>query len=342
MANASGSISGLTYGTNAFSTIQNAVAAASTGDTVSVEAGTYVGQVDISMPLTLTGVGSATVIQSPATLATSFTTSDVNKPVVYVHGTTGVTIENLTVNGAGQGNANYRFDGIAYYEAGGTINSVQVENVEDTPFSGNQDGIGIYADADNGTSQSLEITNTNIHDFQKGGMVLVGHLTVNVEGNTVQGAGDTTVTAQNGIEVGYGANGVIDGNTVNGIAYTGSLNWAQPASWESAPSPSLTISNNTVTNSQMAIDVDTTATITGNTITGESGNDWGIVAYANETITNNTISDVGGAIFIMAGDSTTSTITGNTLSGYAGVSGNVGLWTYDIPSSATVTLGGNS
>ena len=173
-------------------------------------------------------------------------------------------------------------------------------------------------------------------------MVLVGaNLTVNVEGNTVQGAGDTTVTAQNGIEVGYGANGVIDGNTVNGIAYTGSLNWAQLASW-SAPAASPTISNNTVTNSQMAIDVDTTATITGNTITGEDGNDWGIVAYANETITNNTISDVGGAIFIMAGDSTTSTITGNTLSGYAGVSGKVGLWTYDIPSSATVTLGGNS
>ena len=36
------------------------------------------------------------------------------------------------------------------------------------------------------------------------------------------GAGPTSVTAQNGIQIGYGANGTIDNSTISGIAYTGS------------------------------------------------------------------------------------------------------------------------
>ena len=102
-------------------TIQAAVNQVSAGGTVHVAAGTYVEQVDIGKQLTLDGAGAgSTIIQSPAVLATKFTTSAANKPVVYVHASGG-TISHLTVDGNGVGNANYRFEGIAFYNAGGTV-----------------------------------------------------------------------------------------------------------------------------------------------------------------------------------------------------------------------------
>ncbi len=74
--------------------IQKAVDLASSGDTVSALAGTFVEQVDIGKVITLTGAGAgSTFIKSPASLATKFVTSADNKPVVYVHATGG-TIEN--------------------------------------------------------------------------------------------------------------------------------------------------------------------------------------------------------------------------------------------------------
>jgi len=90
--------------------LQEAINLVTTGGTVYAHTGTYVEQLDIDHALTLTGDGPAnTIIKSPAVLATKFTTGDANKPVVYVHNGTGsTTIEQLTVDGDGQGNANYR------------------------------------------------------------------------------------------------------------------------------------------------------------------------------------------------------------------------------------------
>ena len=115
----------------------------STGWNVNVEAGTYVEQLEINEDIILAGAGiSATTIESPLTLAKSFTTSAVNKPVVYVHDTGNAVIQNLTVNGLGLGNANARFMGIAYYEAGGKVDTVEVKNIENTPLSGSPTRVG--------------------------------------------------------------------------------------------------------------------------------------------------------------------------------------------------------
>ena len=51
-------------------------------------------------------------------------------------------------------------------------------------------------------------------------MALAGEgLHVNVMNNIVTGAGPTTVIAQNGIQVGYGATGIIRGNEISGNYY---------------------------------------------------------------------------------------------------------------------------
>ncbi|UCH85907.1 MAG: right-handed parallel beta-helix repeat-containing protein, partial [Candidatus Latescibacterota bacterium] len=111
--------------------IQAAVDAAGAGDVVHIEAGTYVEQVEIDKNLTLDGAGKgSTIIQSPASLTASFVTgTNTNYPVVYVHDATDVTVSNLTVDGLGNGNANYRFIGIGYRNAGGEVSSCEILDI---------------------------------------------------------------------------------------------------------------------------------------------------------------------------------------------------------------------
>ena len=113
------SITGLTFGINAFATVQDAINAVATSGTVDVLNGSYVQQLEISRNLTVQrfGVGSAT-IQSPAgTLAKSFSftgwdsTTWINRPVVWVHDTDSVTLKSLVIDGDKQGAANDRFVG---------------------------------------------------------------------------------------------------------------------------------------------------------------------------------------------------------------------------------------
>src|SRR4029077_10652682 len=66
-------------------------------------------------------------------------------------------------------------------------------------------------------ARTLTATHMNISDYQKNGMALNGAgLTVNVGNNTVTGAGTTPLTAQNGIQVGFGAVGTVHDNVVSG------------------------------------------------------------------------------------------------------------------------------
>ena len=233
--------------------VQTAIDNAPTGATVFLGAGTFVEQVEINKNLTLQGQGAlSTIIQSPNVLVDSFTTSSINKPVIYVHNADNVVIDGLTVDGNNKGNANYKFIGIAYYNAGGTISNNTVENIMDTPFSGAQHGVAIYAYNTDGTLRTLNVFNNTIVDFQKTGIALAGDdLTVNVDGNTVTGAGPTAVTAQNGIQVAYGATGSVANNNVSDV-------WYSPAIWTASgillyDSGPVIVSGNDVTNSQSGI-----------------------------------------------------------------------------------------
>jgi parallel beta-helix repeat protein len=260
-------------------TIQAAVTAATAGDTIVVFPGTYTEQVDISKDLTVTGAGASSIIKSPPTLVTKFTTSSDKKPVVYIHGAT-VTLMNLKVDGDGTGNANYGILGVAFHNAGGKADRLTIVGVRETPLNGNQHGVGLYAYNQDSTSRSLVVSNNTISDFQKNGMALTGAgLSVVVRGNTVTGAGPTAVTAQNGIQVSYGAVGTVGpGNSVSGISYTGS-GWS--ASAILIYQSDVDVKNNTVSNGQVGISVvDGNTTVSGNTVTaskaGTGTTYWGI------------------------------------------------------------------
>jgi len=253
---------------NTNSSVQSAVNFVAAGDTLNVLGGTYEEQVEITKTLLVKGVGiGVSIIKSPVTLTKFFTTSVSNYPVVYVHDADGVNIENLTVDGAGRGNGNYRFLGIGYHNGGGLISGCEVKDVRETPISGTQQGNGIYAYVDNATPRVLQVLNNTVYGFQKNGITLNGtNLSGTVSGNTVTGAGAVNFIAQNGVQIGFGGAATVTGNTISGFSYT-------PNTDQSCgvllylPTGPITTSNNIITESQIGVDyVNVSGTVSGNTI----------------------------------------------------------------------------
>lgn len=259
-----------------YCTIQGAIDAATTtdGETIEIYVGTHVEQVEVYKELTIYGQGvGTTTIQSPDNLVDYFPTgSNSNFPVVYIHNINGVELYDLTVDGAGKGNANYRFVGIGIYEAGAMIHDVDVIGVRDTPFSGAQHGVAIYGWSDGtGISHTIILENCDVYDYQKTGIALGGSdLTVDINNCIVTGFGPTTVTAQNGIQVSYGAVGSITENTISGCSYTG-FNWAASGILPYLAGGVLDISDNIISENQANIYLCAcSADITGNTVTASA------------------------------------------------------------------------
>jgi hypothetical protein len=180
------------------------------GGTVHVAAGAYAEQVIVAgKSLTIRGAGSgATTIQAPAVLTTTFTTSGPNKPVVTADGAADVRIQDLKVDGMGNGNANNRIVGIGFWNAGGQVSNVAIDRVRNNPLNGVQAGVGVLASNNTGGPYALAISATVITDFQKNGPDARGAgLTVSVTGGSITGAGTTGLIAQNAIQISGGAGG---------------------------------------------------------------------------------------------------------------------------------------
>ncbi|MGD8453853.1 MAG: right-handed parallel beta-helix repeat-containing protein [Phycisphaerae bacterium] len=218
-------------GADHFNYIQNAVDHA-TGTTINIAPGTYEEQVVVDGDnIHLVGAGSGpdpatnTVVLSPATLPWLFNTN--NRPIVGFTGCTGGSIENLRVDGDGRGNANYRFEGVAFWNAGGDVVDCVITDVRNEPLDGNQHGIGVYAYNDDFGPYTVNVLGTDVDGYQKNGMALSGDgLTANVIGCTVTGGGTmgSGLPAQNGIQISYGAGGSIEDCTIANNIYT--ENWA--------------------------------------------------------------------------------------------------------------------
>jgi len=88
-------------------------------------------------------------------------------------------------------------------------------------FGGCQSGLGIFVQSGGGGISRVSIDKCTVHDFQKNGITAneVG-TEVTIRGNVVTGIGPTTGAAQNGIQIGFGAGGSIDGNTVSNMVWS--------------------------------------------------------------------------------------------------------------------------
>lgn len=249
-----GNAGGHIWNYNAFDNIQDGVNAIIPGGLVHVAAGSYEEQVVISKELTMTGAGrDITTIQSPVSLTEYFTTSGDNYPIIYIHDATGVVIQYLTIDGMGRGNGNYRFVGVGFWNSGGDMTDIRVTGVRDTPFGGAQHGISVYSFNNTGGPYTINLTEVDVDDLQKGAFVLSGAgLTANVVDCTILGAGPTTVTAQNGIQIGNGATGSVTGCEVSGINYIGS-GWSASGILLYYPESGMILSGNNVHDCQGAL-----------------------------------------------------------------------------------------
>lgn len=135
-----------------------------------------------------------------------------NIGIYYGVGATGL------VNGASIHSANYY--GVVNNGANVTIQNSTIYDIGETPLNGDQHGVAIYFAY--ATTAQGNITGNVIWNYQKGGIVVNGPLAKsNVLNNTVIGQGPVDFIAQNGIQLGYGAQGSIKGNLVVGNSYTG-------------------------------------------------------------------------------------------------------------------------
>lgn len=214
----------------AFTSIQAAVLAASSGDKINVCPGTYHEQVKVTKRLTIRGIAVgnlnlAVIIPTGALPnTTSLTTGGPIAAIVLVDGTSKVDLDNLTVDGSTNGlsGCGTNLVGVYYRNSSGDIDNVAVRNIKlGVADFGCQSGLGIFVQSGPGKTSRVDISGSSIHDYQKGGITANEAGTeVNISGNAVTGVGPTPQIAQNGIQLGFGAKGTVYGNSVINHVYS--------------------------------------------------------------------------------------------------------------------------
>ncbi len=204
-----------------YCTIQAAISDPLTLDThtITVAAGTYPEQVTINKSIHLVGAVGA-VIEAPLTLPIA---SDPLSNIVLVTGS-GVSAEitGFTIQGPGSTACGSMGRGIFVRDgAFANIHHNQILDIRDNVFSGCQNGIAIQVGRNAlSTSGSATIDYNTITGYQKGAIVVDNTGSdATITGNIITGAGTTTVTAQNGIQISRGATATINGNTVSGNSF---------------------------------------------------------------------------------------------------------------------------
>ncbi len=312
-----------------YSAIQRyAVNRAQPGDTVQVLPGTYNEQVVINQPLVLEGAGEGVTVIAPSPIAANTTRIDGGSPgsavagVLVVDSTTGVTISDLTVDGAG--NALTACDppalmGVYWRNASGTIENSEVRNIEwGTGHEGCQGAIGIFAEGGGGGA-SVTINDNDVHDVQKNGITALGSgMTTTISGNTVVGWGPTDKIAQNGIQLSNGAGGSITDNDVSLYDYTPSTAAAAGILVTQA-ADGVVVTGNNVHDSMEGLFIVNYSTptmknlaISGNTVTAERDVSAYLLLVDNSQVSNNTFSTSGVGLWLA--DSSDITVNENRIS----------------------------
>jgi parallel beta-helix repeat protein len=276
-----------------YPTIQSAVTAAASGDTIRVCPGTYIEQVTIPAGknnLTLLSTTSlAAIIKAPAVMVDP-------KAIVRVNGATGVTVRGFTITGPGGGPCDSLRYGVRVDGGGSaTIRNNHITEIRDEPFSGCQNGVAILVGRQlEAQVGSATIVENLIDKYQKNGPTVsnVGS-SATITGNIIRGIGPTAIIAQNGVQVSGGATATVSLNVVSDHVYT-------PQTFASTGMllflPGVTvISENRVSTSDVGIYLFLTdgANVTGNQVTHSTFD--GIAVFGNgNTLRTNRLEFNGG------------------------------------------------
>jgi nitrous oxidase accessory protein NosD len=218
--------------TAAFTTIQAAIDAASQGEHIRVCAGTYHEQLTINKSLTLGADNGVVLIPMAISAnATGSTQSDQIAAVVLVENAASVVISGFRIDGSESGitECSPRLVGVLFQDASGRIQHNTVRHFRlGSALDGCQSGNAIEVETSNGAASSVAILDNSVDDYQKNGITAneTGSR-VTIDGNTVVGIGPTSGAAQNGIQIGFGAAGVITNNVVSNNVWSPCVSLAQ-------------------------------------------------------------------------------------------------------------------
>lgn len=323
--------------TGAPGAIQEAINEASPGDTILVHDGTYREALLINKSLTIKAA-SKPIIEAPDTrntytISESAATFD---PIVFAYGgtmsggavsgsgTIDVTFDGFEIDGRNKA-ASARYVGILYRNVNpGVIANNTLHNMYDADGQGNGPqtfGILTYGDSD------VTIEYNEVRDFSRGGIGVVGDNgalpdpVATVAHNTVAGNGLEAGSgwwAENGIQMGYGAGGIIRDNEVADCKVN-NPNWVSTGILVYLATPNVHILHNLVADCDTGIAVSSTVLPTlglvdGNNVTRCT---WdairiGLDGPADQcNVTNNVISNSWAGIGVW--DASTNLIENNTV-----------------------------
>jgi Periplasmic copper-binding protein (NosD) len=203
----------------AFARIQDAIDVAGPGDEIRICKGIYPEQLTIGTPLKIQGDPGATLLPTQIQANTSsLVDSSPIAAAILVENASFVSISGLITDGANNGisECSPNLIGVLFQNASGRITESAIRNFKLPPFlAGCQSGSGIVVQSGAGQVSKVEIADNSVHDFQKNGITgdELGTF-VSIHGNVVTGAGPTSGAAQNGIQIGFGAQGTITHNHV--------------------------------------------------------------------------------------------------------------------------------
>lgn len=218
-------------------TIGFALTQAPSGATIEVQAGTYPEQIQIDQPVTIVGAGATRTILEPTSVPVSDADTDTGLPqfaIVDISGTTGVNLQNLSVNG-NAATASYDTDGdgcgqdpvgVYYHDASGSMTGDTVTGINlPADLFGCQGGQGIYVATDSTSAlhSTVTISHDSVNNYDKNGITCDDPNTAcTITHTDVSGIGSTDQIAQNGVQI-WGAAGTLSNDTITANTYDGPL-----------------------------------------------------------------------------------------------------------------------
>jgi len=324
--------------------VQSAIDSASPGWKVCLGAGSFPEQLTISTPgLKLVGAGAAKTFIDPTSVVAdtvdwdSAPTHTPAAALLFVNNTTGVTIQGLAVSGSSSAGSisgcGEEFIGVDIQNSSGTtLLNDGVTGIELPPaLLGCQNQLAVYAYTGYYATSyvpaspvTVTMTHVSVTKYGKNGITCDDPaLSCVLSGDSVVGIGPTSATAQNGIQIAYGAVGTLSHDLVKQNAYTGTLStldWYGNG-YQAAgillylPGAGTTVETSTVSSNAMGVVSYGPAPIqiVGNSVSGSTG--YGIVEngeYGTQAlIANNTVNEAGaGGVGILV-DNGTFNLTGN-------------------------------
>jgi len=206
-----------------FNTISAAITAAHPGDTIFVCTGTYQEQVTIGKTLTLTGIGSPTILAPVSMAPDGFGYLN----IVTITGPIVASISGFSITGPLSVTCNSGNTGTGIFVQNGATAKIAdntIKVIHDNPIVQCEAyGVGILVGRESlGTVGYATISNNMISDYQKGGIVVDGTgSTATITDNAIAGwtaayqTGLGIQIAQNGIQISSGAVATVKSNTIS-------------------------------------------------------------------------------------------------------------------------------